>query len=117
MFRVPGSIIRHGIQVMLIPLEECVSEAMVEGLGTTFELGPAYCCPEVWKCCSLAAAHTHTQIATRTNGTVQVPSVHVTKQFFLHYESRPGNVYPHQRVNDQNLISVSEKMVLKYIHV
>ena len=72
MFRVPGGIIRHGIQVMLIPLEECVSEAMVEGLGMTFELGPAYCCPEVWKCCSLAAAHTHTKIATRTNGTVQV---------------------------------------------
>ena len=42
MFRVPGGIIHHGIQVMLIPLEECVLEAMVEGLGMTFELGPAY---------------------------------------------------------------------------
>ena len=52
--------------------EEWVSEAMVQGLGMTFELGPAYCCPKVWKCCSLAAAHTHTKIATHTNGTVQV---------------------------------------------
>ena len=72
MFGVPDGIICHGIQVTLIPLEECVSEAMVEDLGVTFELGPAYCCPKVWKCCSLVSAHTHTQIATRTNYTVQV---------------------------------------------
>ena len=70
---------------------------MVEGLGMTFELGPAYCCPEVWKCCSHAATHTHIQIATSTNGTVPVPNVHVTKQFFLHYKSRPGNVYTASR--------------------
>ncbi len=29
----------HGIQDMLIPLEECVSEAMVEGLGRLLSLG------------------------------------------------------------------------------
>ena len=72
MFCVLGGIVSHGVQVTLIPLEECVTDAMVEGLGMTFELGPAYCCPKVRKCCSLTAAHTHTKIATHTNGTVQV---------------------------------------------
>ena len=113
MFRVPGGIICHGIQVMLIPLEECVLEAMVEGLGMTFELGPA----KVWKCCSLAAAHTHTHTNSNTYKRYSASSVHVTKRFFLHYESRPGNVYTASRCERQNLISVSEKMVLKYIHV
>ena len=39
MFRVLGGIIHHGIQVMLIPLEDCVSEAMVEGLCRPLSLG------------------------------------------------------------------------------
>jgi hypothetical protein len=79
-FRVSGSTKSYNMafKVMLIALEECVSEAMVDILGR-------YGRPEVWKCCSLAAAHTHTQIATRT--LLRSTNLRVNNDFYLHYES------------------------------
>ena len=57
---VPGGIIHHGIQDMLIPLEECVSEAMVEGLCRLLSLGQHIVVQKYGNAvASLQLTHTH----------------------------------------------------------
>ena len=56
---------QHGIQVMLIPLEECVSEAMVDGLGRLLSLVQHMVVQKYGSAVALLQL-THTKIATRT---------------------------------------------------
>ena len=83
-------------------------------IGQTFELGPAYGSPEVWKRCSLAAAHTHTQIATRT--LLRSTNLRVNNDFYLHYESRSGTVYTVTRCKRPKFKKCVRKMVLN-VHI
>jgi hypothetical protein len=56
---------QHGIQVMLIPLEECVLEAMVDGLGRLLSLVQHMVVQKYGSAVALLQL-THTKIATRT---------------------------------------------------
>ncbi len=84
------------------------------GFGYDFWAGTAYFCPKVWKCCSLAAAHTHKN--SKTYKSYSTSSVNVTKQFFLHYESRPGTVYTVTRCKWPKFKKCVRKMVLN-VHI